>query len=287
MNLSLQKRIVRKLSLAVLVTGALAGIATFYFAYTDAQEAQDDSLALIASVVGHQNTDTTFQGDIRQGEEASNVVVIHSEPQSIPSFRSKALVQGFQSVNVSGQNMRILLKKDALGHQVIVAQNTEERDDLAMDSVSSELIFIAVLLAYLIWLIRRIVRKAFLPIGKLIDALAVPSQDIAKPLPEVDIPKELVPFVTAINHQMQRVSILIGAQRRFISDAAHELRNPLTALSLQAENLKNATTLESMRERIEPLRAGINRSQRLTLQLLDLARNQASRSEKEDIDVSS
>jgi two-component system, OmpR family, sensor kinase len=285
MNPSLQHQIVRKLSIAILVTGTLAGIATFYFAYSDAQEVQDDTLALIASLVSHQNTDTIIQGDIRQGEEASNVAVIHSAPQLIPRFRSTPIIQGFQSLVISGEKTRILLKTDALGHQVIVAQNTEARDDLAIDSLSSEIVSMSILLAYLIWLFRRIVRKAFMPINRLIKVLNGPSHGIAVPLSEEGIPQELLPFVSAINHQMQRVSLLLGAQRRFIADAAHELRNPLTALSLQAENLKNATTLEAMHERIEPLKAGIDRSRRLTLQLLDLARNQYSHAEKEDIDI--
>lgn len=285
MNQSLQSQIVRKLTLGLLATGIIAGVATFYFAYSDAQEVQDDTLALIASFIPHQNTDTIIQGDIRQGEEASRVEVIHSDPQTNPTFRSKPLVQGFQTVNVAGETMRILLKKDANGHQIIVAQNTEARDDLVMDGLSNEIVAMAILLALLIWLISRVVRKSFSPIQSLIQVLDGPTYSIAEPLPEENIPKELLPFVSAINHHMLRVSNLMGAQRRFIADAAHELRNPLTALSLQAENLKNATTLESMHERIEPLRAGIDRARRLTLQLLDLARNQDSRSEKEDIDI--
>ncbi len=60
-------------------------------------------------------------------------------------------------------------------------------------------------------------------------------------------------------------------ERRFIADAAHELRSPLTALSLQAENVEKAPSLEAARERIGALREGIERSRRLTQQLLRLA----------------
>ena len=64
----------------------------------------------------------------------------------------------------------------------------------------------------------------------------------------------------------------LDRQRRFIADAAHELRSPLTALSLQAENVSNATSLEAVRERVGAMRAGIDRTRRLTDQLLRLAR---------------
>jgi two-component system OmpR family sensor kinase len=66
---------------------------------------------------------------------------------------------------------------------------------------------------------------------------------------------------------------VLDRQRRFIADAAHELRSPLTALSLQAENVSNATSLETARERAAAMRTGIDRTRRLTDQLLRLSRS--------------
>jgi two-component system OmpR family sensor kinase len=71
------------------------------------------------------------------------------------------------------------------------------------------------------------------------------------------------------------VAELVRQQRRFIADAAHEIRSPLTALSVQAQNLSRAQTPESMRERLPPLLAGIERARKLTEQLLSLARLQS------------
>jgi two-component system OmpR family sensor kinase len=91
-----------------------------------------------------------------------------------------------------------------------------------------------------------------------------------------ELPEEIVPFANAINRLLERVGRLMEAQRRFVADAAHELRSPLTALSLQAQNLEQAATLEAARERVAPLRAGIERTRRMTEQLLSLARSQAA-----------
>ncbi len=79
----------------------------------------------------------------------------------------------------------------------------------------------------------------------------------------------------AINRLLERIGILMGQQRRFVADAAHELRSPLTALSVQSQNLDQAGSLESMRERVVPLQVGIERTRKLTEQLLSLARLQA------------
>ena len=61
-------------------------------------------------------------------------------------------------------------------------------------------------------------------------------------------------------------------QRRFVADAAHELRSPMTALSLQAERLAAASSLGQAHERLVPLRLGIDRARHLLEQLLALAR---------------
>jgi len=52
------------------------------------------------------------------------------------------------------------------------------------------------------------------------------------------VPGEIAPFIHAINRLLQRINLMNESQRRFIADAAHELRSPLIALSLQAKNIE-------------------------------------------------
>jgi two-component system OmpR family sensor kinase len=68
----------------------------------------------------------------------------------------------------------------------------------------------------------------------------------------------------------------MGNQRRFVADAAHELRSPLTALSLQGERLAEAEMSDLARERLIVLRQGIERGRNLLDQLLTLARAQSA-----------
>lgn len=64
------------------------------------------------------------------------------------------------------------------------------------------------------------------------------------------------------------------AQKRFIADAAHELRTPMTALLLQSERLAHADMSELAKQRLLTLRQGISRSKKLLDQLLSYARAQ-------------
>jgi two-component system OmpR family sensor kinase len=69
---------------------------------------------------------------------------------------------------------------------------------------------------------------------------------------------------------------LLDQHRRFVADAAHELRTPITALSLQAENLDSVALPKFARERVAALKQGTHRTKHLLEQLLALARHEAT-----------
>ena len=87
---------------------------------------------------------------------------------------------------------------------------------------------------------------------------------------------EVRPFAVAINRLLARVGQSMESQRRFVADAAHELRSPLTAMSLQAERLAEAEMSSVARERLTVLRQGIERGRSLLDQLLTLAKAQSA-----------
>jgi two-component system OmpR family sensor kinase len=69
--------------------------------------------------------------------------------------------------------------------------------------------------------------------------------------------------------------LMMDQQRRFIADAAHELRTPIAALSLQAENLDPIDLPAAARHRLAALKLGMQRTKHLLEQLLALARQDA------------
>lgn len=102
-----------------------------------------------------------------------------------------------------------------------------------------------------------------------------------------DAPAEIVPLVDSINGLMQRLGTAFTAQRRFLADAAHELRTPITALRLQLQWLQRTTDEDERQRGLVELAAGIDRSQRLVQQLLQVARTEpdgeATKSEPLDL----
>jgi two-component system OmpR family sensor kinase len=296
MNRSLERHLSRTLALSIVLAGVVAGVVSFGFAYREAQEFQDDTLRQVAALVGPQGPDGSGRAaigpgaPIRQASDPEARVVVFRLPADAgaasAAWLPAQLRPGFHTVDSREGRWRVFVRDTTPGEGVAVAQATDVRDDMAIDSALRTLAPLLVLLPLLVWLTVRIVRKELAPVRRLAQSLDAQSAQRPQPLPDADLPQEIAPFVRAIDRLLARISRLMGEQRRFIADAAHELRSPLTALSVQAQNLENATTLEAMRERVSPLREGIDRARRLTEQLLSLARTQAASAARTRIDVS-
>ena len=119
-----------------------------------------------------------------------------------------------------------------------------------------------------------LVRRMFRPLATLSAGLDRRTEHDLSELSDAALSTEIVPFVVAINRLLARVGQSIAMQRRFVADAAHEMRSPLTALSLQAERLEGSGMSIQARERLGALRRGLARSRALLEQLLALARAQ-------------
>jgi two-component system sensor histidine kinase QseC len=97
------------------------------------------------------------------------------------------------------------------------------------------------------------------------------------PLSIEGLPNEVRPLVDSFNRLLEQLDRAVEGERRFIADAAHELRTPLAALSVDAQVALNAGDLEEKNAALLRLAAGVERSARLSEQLLDLARLDASK----------
>jgi len=78
--------------------------------------------------------------------------------------------------------------------------------------------------------------------------------------------------VDALNHLLHSVTTGIERERRFLADAAHELRTPLAVMKLQAQNALAAKTVAEKHQQLERLINGVDRSTRVVEQMLLLAR---------------
>ncbi|MEI9411423.1 sensor histidine kinase [Mesorhizobium salmacidum] len=115
-------------------------------------------------------------------------------------------------------------------------------------------------------------RRGLAPLISLRDAVRSPSRSDLDP---VDVPgaqSEIRPLIEALNAYMERVRAQMGAQRRFIANAAHQLRTPLALLSTQASYALRETATDARQEALVALQASSGKLARLAEQLLTLSR---------------
>ena len=117
-------------------------------------------------------------------------------------------------------------------------------------------------------------RRGLQPLDGAAQDVASRSAKSLAPIPTANVPREIMPLVLAINGLMSRLSTALTTQRSFLADAAHELRTPVTALRLQLQLLERSSDEASRQAAVAKLRSGIDRSQHLIEQLLQVARSE-------------
>lgn len=188
------------------------------------------------------------------------------------------LKNGFHAFRHQNLDYRVYVHRLRDGSRIAVSQETRIRDQIARQSALYATLPLLLLVPVLLAVMLMLIRLMLLPLAELSRTVDARQEHDLKPLPKTDLPTELQPFVNAINGLLGRTGAAMESQRRFVADAAHELRSPLAALSLQAERLHAAPmSSPEATERLETLQAGIRRSRHLLEQLLLLARAQNAR----------
>jgi two-component system OmpR family sensor kinase len=271
---SIRRKLTVWLSLAIVLVTIVAGLFSFVAAYQDANEIQDDILRQTAALLdrrSHPLALDTERGD--EDEDARIVVAIPGKGRLFPA----ALPDGLQTVTASnGERFRVLIRRLADGRRLAVAQDTGFREDIATNGAFRTIVPLLILIPILMALVAILVRRMVAPIAAMARDIDRRGDRDLSPFAIGAVPAEIRPYVLAIDRLLGRVRHSVEGERRFIADAAHELRSPLTALSLQAERLSRTEMPAPAAEHLAALRRGIGRLIALVEQLLTLARMQAA-----------
>lgn len=156
-----------------------------------------------------------------------------------------------------------------------VSQRTSVRRGLALMAALPAIVTTLLLIPISALLVRWLVGRILAPVDELAQQLMARQPDCTQQLALSDVPDEIVPLIHAMNKALERVADMLASQRRFVSNAAHQLRTPLTALRIQASNLRHAASPGAAAEVLDDMDLGFRRMSTLTSQLLALARAEA------------
>lgn len=203
-----------------------------------------------------------------------------------PVVRNEAQVDinvpNFFEATYRGESVRVLRVTEWLTIEnvtgeatVTVWQRTADRAEFVQLLVVRAAALIGGLLATLILVIWFGVNLGLRPLTELQEAIAMRSPDDLSRIKRA-VPTETKGIVRTLNHLFGQVERSMEAHQTFISDAAHQLRNPAAAVQSMAEALRDAPSDEDRKKRTEEMVVAAQASARVANQLLSLDRLQHS-----------
>ncbi len=187
----------------------------------------------------------------------------------------------FRDERLAGEPIRVAYKAHEVeaGQRWVVIQVAEtrhKREALASRIISGVLLpqfAIIPLAVILVWLG---LSRGLRPLSRLRERMATRRPGDLSPIEIRRAPEELQPMVRSFNDVMERLEENLQAQQRFIADAAHQMKTPVTGLRMQAELAIRETDPVQLRRSVEQIARAAERAGHLITQLLTLARAESS-----------
>ncbi|MBY4897692.1 sensor histidine kinase [Cupriavidus sp. AU9028] len=155
---------------------------------------------------------------------------------------------------------------------VEVAELLDRRETAANEILLSVSVPLILLLLVGSLILSHVLKEELVPLQILTDKLNRQTARSLASLDETQVPAEVEPLIRALNALLARLRDALDAQRKFIADAAHQLRTPLTAVKLHADRAVQSQSPEGARHALRELQSAADRAVRLSNQLLSLAR---------------
>jgi two-component system OmpR family sensor kinase len=265
-----------------LLVGAASATFSYWSYSTMVREFMDSQMQLLGESVAMQEEHTMppsltaervhkWGTYVVQVYAAGGGLVVSSWPELAAPLQQP----GFGDLQLDSGSWRVYSTEVHEGRRVQVLQSGKFRAHLAAERAGAAIAPVMILLPLailILWGVSGAMSRAVRDIGH---QAALQDEHTISELPLERVPQELKPLVESFNSLLTRLRDAFATQRRFVQDAAHELRTPITAVALQLENVRCDLPEGACKQSFAQLEAGVSRAQRLVDQLLKLSRQEA------------
>jgi two-component system sensor histidine kinase TctE len=158
-----------------------------------------------------------------------------------------------------------------------VAETLEKRSVLATEIVKGVMLPQFVILPMAVLLVWLALVQAIKPLNRLEERIRARKPDDLSPIDAKSVPMEVAPLVYSVNDLLLRLKDSIATQKRFLADAAHQLKTPLAGLRMQADLAQRADAdADALKESLRHIGRASIRATHTVNQLLALARAESS-----------
>ncbi len=174
----------------------------------------------------------------------------------------------------------VWVKVDLPGSQmalVQVAETREKRSVLATEIIKGVMLPQFVILPLAVLLVWLALVRGIKPLNQLEERIRQRKSDDLSPLDDRAVPLEVAPLVSSVNDLLTRLKDSIATQKRFLADAAHQLKTPLAGLRMQADLAqREGASADELKQSLKQIGRSSVRATHTVNQLLALARAESS-----------
>ena len=162
---------------------------------------------------------------------------------------------------------------DAPAALVQVAETRSKRSVLATEIIKGVMLPQFVILPLAVLLVWLALARGIKPLHLLEERIRARKPDDLSPLDHKAVPMEVAPLVDSVNDLLRRLNDSIATQKRFLADAAHQLKTPLAGLRMQADLAqREGTSTEELKLSLKQIGRSSIRATHTVNQLLSMAR---------------
>ncbi|HMT65748.1 MAG TPA: sensor histidine kinase N-terminal domain-containing protein [Ottowia sp.] len=156
---------------------------------------------------------------------------------------------------------------------VQVAETREKRSVLATEIIKGVMLPQFAILPLAVLLVWLALVRGIRPLSELESRIRARRPDDLSPLDDHAVPQEVAPLVGSVNDLLTRLKDSIATQKRFLADAAHQLKTPLAGLRMQAELAqREGASEDELKQSLQQIGHASVRATHTVNQLLALAR---------------
>lgn len=155
---------------------------------------------------------------------------------------------------------------------VQVAETLDKRAHLANEIIKGVILPQFIILPVILALVWFALSRGLSPLAELQERIRARPQDDLSPIDPRQVPEEISPLVGSFNDMLERLGQTVEMQKRFIADAAHQMKTPLAGMRMQSELALRQVDPDEIHRSLEQLAKSSESATRLVNQLLALAR---------------
>ena len=168
------------------------------------------------------------------------------------------------------------IRLETSGHRPVlvqVAETREKRSVLAAEIIKGVMLPQFAILPLAVLLVWLALVRGIKPLSRLEERIRARKSDDLSPLDDKAVPMEVAPLVVSVNDLLERLKESIGTQKRFLADAAHQLKTPLAGLRMQADLAqRSGASQEELKRSLQQIERASVQATHTVNQLLALAR---------------